>query len=35
MKDKLYVCDDVYVLSNKDKFLEIDELLGFEAQTCN
>ena len=35
LTDELDLCDDGNILSNQDKLLKIDELLGVEAKTCN
>ena len=32
---ELDLCDDINILSNKDKSLKIGKLLGVESKTCN
>ena len=35
LTDELDLCDDGYILTNKEKLLKIGKLLGVESKTCN
>ena len=35
LADKLELCDDGNVLSNKENLLKVGKLLGVEAKTCD
>ena len=35
LADELDLCDDENILSNKENFLKIGKLLGFEDKNCN